>query len=262
MIKDSYNLIEKIKLASGFNYEGIEPWLYEIDNTKDILNCCKDYNIEIPSLEVIQGYMEKDLGLLNILNENQIFDKIKQQFEIADQINAQYLIITPPFSHRGYNNCWKASVERYVELYDFCIKNFHCKPALEFMGQTKLINNFDKCVNFLNDIKCEDAKIIIDSYHLWRGGSDMNDFKNFNTEHIALFHISDACKDIVKELHRDRDRVLPLDGQIDLFSFAQTIKKINYNGYISVGVYNPSIAECSSDYVLRETKRRLDILFN
>ena len=59
----------------------------------------------------------------------------------------------------------------------------------------------------------------------------------------------------------DRDRVMPLDGQIDLKLFSETVKSMQYDGYINLGVYNKKLWDENPLEVARLGITRLRILF-
>jgi len=264
MISDHYNLLEKIKMANKAGFNGVEPWVYEASNkcvVEDSVKYCKDYNMSIPSLQSIVGFMELDGGLMNVGNsELEIFEECKKRLEIADLLNAEYMICGVPNNHRGFNVSWEDSVKRYSELNSFCVKNFKCKLTVEFMGQTSLINTYQKCLNFLNDIS-QKSYMVVDAYHIWKTGGDMDCFKKCNLGDISVMHISNADKNIERKLHRDRDRVLLNEGQINLKLFANTVKQIKYNNFINVGVYNSDKTSQDVKKFLEQTLKDLHQLF-
>ena len=239
MFSSKLDIFEKIKISSMAGFEGIEPWINEIENEnpKDIVKCMSDNKISITTITGLFGWFENDGQLMNVTDDRHaITDECKRRLELGAKINCPYAVSTTSFSHRNHFANWQQGIDRYSELIDIG-KSIGCMPTLEFIGQTSQINNFFLCEKFLKDVKKE-SKMIIDSYHLWRGGGSTDDFKNYDPNKISVFHISDANKNIPRTQHMDRNRVMPLDGQIDLMLFARTIKKINYNGFVNIGVYN------------------------
>jgi 2-keto-myo-inositol isomerase len=66
----------------------------------------------------------------------------------------------------------------------------------------------------------------------------MDSFKDIPLDKIALLHISDATNDFQRNKYKDRNRVMPGDGIIDLKKFCNIAKEKNFQGDISLGVYN------------------------
>lgn len=262
MLPPSQNIFEKIKTASNAGFHGIEPWLTEIENQnpKDIINCCRDYGIIIPTIEQIRGWFENDGELMGVNDDHlQIMNECKRRMELAAAIEAEWIIATPAFSHRKHYGSWEQGVDYFRELIEIG-KKIGCKPTIEFMGQTAQINNFNLCEKFIEDVGAG-ATMVIDAYHLWRGGGTVYDFERFTPEKISVLHISDADKTIQRIHHMDRNRVMPLDGQIDLIGFAKTAEKINYYGFVNIGVYNKLLWEMQPQTVAEDSIKRLNTLF-
>ena len=242
MYNQDLGILEKIKIAAKSGFDAIEPWIYELENInlKDVVNCCKDYNIKVSSVEVLYGWFENDGGLMGVENNHQsIMDECKRRIEISKNIESKFIIAAPSFSHRGFTANWEQGVNYFKEILDLG-KSMGCIPSIEFMGQTEQIKTFELCKSFINDVG-NDATMIIDAYHCWKSGGSVYDFDGFDKDRISVLHISDADKNIKREDHMDRNRVMILDGQIDLMGFAKTAKKIGFDGFVNVGVYNKSL---------------------
>ncbi len=263
MISPELNIFQKIKIVAKHGFQAIEPWISEIENEnpKDIVKVCNDYNVSIPTVEQIRGWFENDGGLMGVSdNHIEIMDECKRRMHLCASINAKWIIATPSFSHRNYFASWQQGIDYFNELIDIG-RNVGCLPSIEFMGQTAQINTFEKCRDFLKNVSSQ-GTMIIDAYHLWKSGGLLDAFKNYDTEKISVFHISDANKNISREKHMDRNRVLPLDGQIDLYKFADTVKNLNYFGFINAGVYNKKLWESDIDIMLRNLYERFQLLFS
>ena len=241
MMSPSLRIFDKIKIASKNNFLGIEPWINELEheNCKDVLSCCKDYGIEICTVEQICGWFENDGELMGVTDDHyHILEECKRRMSICASLECKWIIATPAFSHRNHFSSWEQGVVYFNELWNIG-KEIGCLPTIEFMGQTKQINNFSKCEKFLKDV--DKGTMIIDAYHLWKSGGQMDEFINFDKEKISAFHISDADKNISRENHMDRNRVMPTDGQIDLYKFAEAVKSTGFNGFVNAGVYNKKL---------------------
>lgn len=262
MFSDNLNVFEKIKIASMAGFDGIEIWYYEIrnQNLSDIKKCLNDFNIKPTTLIGLSGWFENDGELMNVTDdEKEIFEECKKRINAATQIGCPYIIAVPSFSHRNHFASWQDGLNRYKKILELG-KSIGCKPTMEFIGQSYQINNFFDCKKFLHDLY-EDATMVIDSYHLWRGGGSMDNFHDYDKNKISFFHISDADKNIERTKHRDRDRVLPLDGRLDLNLFAKTIKNINYNGFVNLGVYNKYLWELDQLEMAKHSLEKMKKIF-
>jgi sugar phosphate isomerase/epimerase len=59
----------------------------------------------------------------------------------------------------------------------------------------------------------------------------------------------------------DRNRVMPMDGKIDLKKFADNVKKIGFDGFVNIGVYNQKLWSINPLELCVDSIRRLRELF-
>ena len=263
MFSPELDIFDKIKIASNNNFIGIEPWIDELEhkNIKDIKKCCEDFNVQIPSVQNINGWFENDGDLMGVSdNHEDIILECKKRMELCVSINSKWIVAAPAFSHRNHFGSWEQGVNYFNELLKIG-KEMGCLPSIEFIGQTKQINNFEKCKKFIEDVNSE-GTMIIDSYHLWKSGGSMEDFLNYDKNKISVLHISDADKNIDRKSHMDRNRVMPLDGQIDLRKFASVAKSIGFDGFVNAGVYNKKLWELDANEVCKDLHDRLTLIFS
>ena len=61
------------------------------------------------------------------------------------------------------------------------------------------VDTFLKCKKFIDDVNSE-GTMIIDSYHLWKSGGETDDFLGYDKNKISVLHISDADKNINRQI--------------------------------------------------------------
>ena len=262
MLNPDLDLFEKIKIASVSGFQGIEPWINEFEFVckKDLVKCLNDYGVEVPTSIAIKGYFENDGDLMGVEdNHLVIFNECLRRIELSVEIGAKFIVAIPALSNRNHFTTYQQSISYYEKLLELG-ERIGCNPTLEFIGTTKQIYNFELCEKFLDNFVSKPT-MVIDAYHIWRGNGHMDDFLNFDARRVSCFHISDADKMIDREIHRDRDRVMPLDGKIDLHKFAENVKKIGYTGFISAGVYNPNLWNMDQYEMARKCRESLKNLF-
>lgn len=245
----------KIEIAAKAGYDAIEPWIKEIDEfitrggtLKEIKDCLDTNNIVISSVEQLVGWWELDGDLMSVADDhNAILEECKRRLAICDELDGRYLIMTPTFSHREHYATIEQGVKYYQELLSLGYKTI---PTIEFMGQTGQIDTIEKCIDFIN--KVGNAKMVVDAYHLWRGGGKIEDFRKATKDQISVLHISDCNPLISRKHHWDRNRVMPGDGGIDLKLFIQIAKELDYDGFLNIGVYNQSLWSRNPHEVAKE----------
>jgi sugar phosphate isomerase/epimerase len=84
-----------------------------------------------------------------------------------------------------------------------------------------------------------DGTIILDVFHIYRGGSAIDDLKKIPGDRVAIFHFNDAPGSPAREQQTDADRVYPGDGVAPLEDILRTLKESGYRGVISLELFNP-----------------------
>lgn len=248
---DKNSLEDKILIASKTGWGSVELWIDDIDCKKltHICSILNDNNLTVSSMEKLDGWFENDGGLMGVKNDHKsIMDECKRRMEITAELGCKYIIACPSFSHRGFKAELTQGVDHFCEMLEIG-RTIGVLPTIEFMGQTAQINTIDKCLEFLQHVDDPDAKMVIDAYHLWKGQS-FDKFTSEHLKHVSVLHVSDANPNIDISEHRDRDRIMPGDGCIDLNTFAEKTK--DFNGHVCIGVYNPIFWE-QDPYMVAQT---------
>ena len=88
-----------------------------------------------------------------------------------------------------------------------------------------------------------DCTIVLDPFHIYRGGGEIEDMEGIPGEKIAVFHFNDAPAQPARAEQSDADRVYPGDGILDLGKMIAILKDAGYAGVISLELFNPSYWE-------------------
>jgi 2-keto-myo-inositol isomerase len=207
-------------------FDGLELWTDEID--KDTPALLKDHNLEVVSVIGLKGWFELHGGLMNVRDQD-IFDECERRIIKAASVGAKYIVAVPSRSDVPAYATWQEGIDNFWRITEIG-KRYNVQIALEFVGGSKQVNTVAKAKSFLHGTS---AAFLLDTYHFWRGDSKLADLEGLN---VDLLHISDANPAIPRETHRDRDRLMPGDGIIDIRSI---IAALNYDGPVALGVYNP-----------------------
>jgi sugar phosphate isomerase/epimerase len=255
---DSCSLEEKVSAISGASYDGIELWLKDLVG-REVSECKRiisDSGLSIPTCIKIAGWFEGDGSQMELSSNDRtkIMDECKRRIELGAEVGAEYIIAIPARDDRGYYADMKEGAEYFNQLLEFG-KSVGCEPTIEFMGQTSQIKTIDSCLNFLSLV--DGGKMVVDAYHIWRGGDSFSSMKKLSLDDISILHISDRNPSIDRLSHKDSDRVMPGDGDIDLKNFISEAKNLGFKGYISIGVYNPQNWDRDPNEVSNEAIKKL-----
>ena len=132
--------------------------------------------------------------------------------------------------------------ENYRELLELG-REFGVKPAMEFLGFVDGVNQVKHAWEVMEVADHPDSTIVLDPFHIYRGGGEIEDIKGIPGEKIAVFHFNDAPAEPARAEQSDADRVYPGDGILDLGQMISIVTDAGYTGVISLELFNPSYWE-------------------
>ncbi|MEW6358795.1 MAG: sugar phosphate isomerase/epimerase [Planctomycetota bacterium] len=234
------SLMDKIAIAGECGYEAIELWINDIDeyvkgggSIRDVNKALADNNLSVPTIIALHGW----LGSTGAEHREAIKDA-KRRLAIGEQVGAQYAISSPP---RAKVDMGGAGAQ-YRELLDLA-KGLRIKPAMEFLGFVPTVCTIKAAWKIVCDAGHPDGSIIMDPFHVFRGGGSIEEMDPIPGDKIAVFHFNDAPATKPRAEQSDADRVFPGDGILDLADMIARLKGKNYKGAISLELFNPTYWE-------------------
>lgn len=238
MCIDTSSLDDKIKSIAQAGFDSIELWTKDVKNVKELKKKLNDLQLIPAEMAKIEGWFELDGSLMGVEdNKISIIDECKRRIEITAELGCPYIVAVPSRNDRGRFQSIEKGAEIYNELLEIG-RSFNVCPTLEFIGQSTQINNIEKTLNFLKIVNNDFAKIVVDIFHIWRSGDEIESFLKVPVEKISLLHLHDVSKEYSREVYKDRHRIMPGDGILDITKFIQIAKEKNFVGDVSLGVYN------------------------
>jgi len=127
--------------------------------------------------------------------------------------------------------------ERFRDL-DAIGRETGVKPILEFWGMAPRLSRLAEAVYVAAATGIRDIQILVDVYHLYKGGSGHAAVGLLNGSAIGTVHLNDYPADPPRETIGDVDRVFPGDGIAPMDPFLQDIHAAGYRGRLSLELFN------------------------
>lgn len=232
------SLEEKINVAHKAGYDAIEPWIgdlekYEKDggNLKELGAKIKETGLFVPNIIGLWDCMPMD---------DQAFkDSLpatKERMRMSAAIGSKHVAAIPVPDREDFDV--ETGIRRYKELLNIGREEYGIIVAFEFVGFFKGIHRFGEAAGIAIDIDDRDACLIMDTFHLYRGGSGFNGIKHINADFIADFHWNDVSASTPRNELGDKDRIYPGDGILPLVQLLKDLDSINYRGPLSLELFN------------------------
>jgi sugar phosphate isomerase/epimerase len=232
------SLIEEIDLAANAGYGAIEPWIGEIEvyregggSLVDLKNRIADAGLTVASAIgfaqwIVDDPQERAKGL----------EQAKRDMELVAAIGGG-MIAAPPMGYQdktGLDLC--AAAERYAELVEVG-RRAGVIPQVEVWGFSKTLSRLGEAMFIAAESGCADAGLLLDVYHLHKGGSGYDTLNLINGNAIRIFHVNDYPGMLRTEL-TDAHRLYPGDGIAPIRQILQTLSDIGSAAFLSVELFN------------------------
>ncbi len=106
-------------------------------------------------------------------------------------------------------------------------------------GTNPFIFSMPRTLAFINKVDVPTVGLILDSLHCYTASVQESDIAALSASQIVHTHLSDVNKGKGPSGARADERILPGEGEIDLFGFMRGLRETAYQGYVAVEVIAP-----------------------
>lgn len=232
-------LEEKIALVSTAGYQGIEPWVREVDDyvtrggsLASLKKLFEDAGLEVVSLIAFFEWAVDDES-----RRNAGFEEARRVMDMAFQLGCGR-IAAPPSGLVDVEPLDVGGVaERYRALLELGTQ-FGVVPVLEFWGIAKSLGCLSEAAAVAMETGRDDACILIDIFHMYKHGSPFEGLSMIEGTGVGLVHMNDYPSDPPRNTIKDAQRVFPGDGVAPLDSILGTLYRNGYRGMLSLELFN------------------------
>jgi sugar phosphate isomerase/epimerase len=113
-------------------------------------------------------------------------------------------------------------------------------PILEMWGSSHNLKKISQVLYVTAQSGHKDARILLDAFHIYKGGSSLDSLQFVGKPAIEIFHINDYPSGIPPAKIFEPDRVYPGDGIAPLKDMLSAIKNPENSVILSLEVFNQS----------------------
>ena len=111
-------------------------------------------------------------------------------------------------------------------------------PQLEMWGFSKNLSRVSDVMYVALESGHPSAKVLLDVFHLYKGGSDIDTLPLISNSAIEILHVNDYPANLPSSAITDADRIYPGDGVAPVRRILQILKKPTRPLVISLEVFN------------------------
>jgi sugar phosphate isomerase/epimerase len=233
------DLVTEVDIAARAGYQGFEPWIGEIDtyvkgggSLKELAKRITDKGMTV---EDAIGFAEWIVD--DDTRRKKGLDEARRCMDLVQQLGGKRLA-APPAGARDVPIDLRRAAERYRALLDIGDK-MGIVPQVELWGFTTSMNRLGECVQVAIEADHPKACVLVDVYHLYKGGSSWQGLRLLNAVALGVFHFNDYPADLPRDKIVDAQRVYPGDGIAPLKTLVRDLYKIGFRGMLSLELFNP-----------------------
>ncbi|HET6250864.1 MAG TPA: sugar phosphate isomerase/epimerase family protein [Tepidisphaeraceae bacterium] len=233
-------IVEQLDVASKVGFKAVEPWIGDIHDylkkggtTKDLAKRIGDLGLSVVDAIgfdewIVDDEQRRAKGL----------EALKRDMDMLAEIGGKR-IAAPPI---GANNAKDPLLdlhkvaERYLAVLELGDKA-GIQPLVELWGSSRNLSRLGDVAFVAIETRHPKASMLLDLYHLHKGGSDFTGLHLLNGAALHVIHTNDWPNLPIEKL-TDAHRVFPGDGVAPLGEIFRTLRDTGFRGYLSLELFN------------------------
>ena len=232
-------IVKVVEIAAQAGYHGIEPWINEIDDyvkeggsLKDLAKRIADSGLSVESAIgfarwIVDDDHERAKGL----------EEARRTMDLVAQLGGKRIAAPPAgATDKPGLDLFKAA-ERYHKLLEIGAE-IGVAPQLEVWGFSKNLSRLGEAVLVAVESAHPQACLLLDIYHIYKGGSSFDGLKLLGGRGMHVFHVNDYPAEPPRNKIADADRVYPGDGFAPLKQIFGDLRDAGFRGMLSLELFN------------------------
>lgn len=248
-------LADEVDLVARLGYDGIEPWIGEIEKHVADGGSLADLRKQIEDAGIA---VESAIGFANWIVDDEAqraagVEQLKRDMDLLRQIGGTRIAAPPVGAHQGDAPVIDllTIAERYHHILDVG-RDIGVTPQLEVWGFSKNLSRLGETMFVAVESGHPDAIILPDIYHLFRGGSPFEGVGLIAGNAIKVLHLNDYPGGRPHTEYNDSDRVFCGDGVAPIRDVLTMLKANGCECALSLELFNRDYWQRPAEDVARE----------
>jgi 2-keto-myo-inositol isomerase len=230
---------KELEVAAKAGYGSVEIWINTLQDYLKTGGTLADAKRIIDDLGI---KVEDAIGFATWIVDDETarakaLDQLKMEMEQLAQIGCPRVAAPPMGATTGASLDLAKVAERYRTILELGDKT-GVVPHLELWGFSKNLSRVGEILYVAVESGHPSARVLMDVYHLHKGGSGMDAVKDVGKPLVEIFHINDYPATPPKETITDADRVYAGDGVAPLKDLLISLKNPEKPVILSFEVFN------------------------
>ena len=254
---DGATILDMIDTTADAGYDGIEPWVAELDAWVDGGGTLAQVKARAD---------ERGLSIVNLIGfpewavpeddrRAKGFEEAARCFQIAEDLGCP-CVAAPPFGIHDRNVDLLPVTERFAELVDLAAES-GVTPLLEYWGIAQTLGRTGEVLMIAAECGRPGVQLLADVFHMYKGSGHHVGFEHFGAGRLGLVHVNDYPASPTRADITDADRVYPGDGLAPWPQIVASLKTIGFTGMLSLELFNEAYWAQGPTVVAREGLAKL-----
>lgn len=206
-------IVKEAEVASQAGFQAIEPWVSDLDqfrkgggSLKELRRRLGDLGLVVASAITFPQWIAEDRAA-----REKGLEQAKRDMDLVAQVGGTRMA-TPP---AGATNEPALALPQVAERYRQLLQagdQVGVLPLLELWGFSATLHRLGEVAYVLAECGHPKAAAVLDTFHIYKGGSEFTGLRLFNADTLPVFHVNDYPANPPRDQVGDGDRVMPGDG--------------------------------------------------
>ncbi|MET0290212.1 MAG: sugar phosphate isomerase/epimerase family protein [Pseudoxanthomonas sp.] len=246
----------KLTAAARAGFAQVELWQQDMDGCSqdEMLRILSDGSLALTDVQVLLDFDGASDG-----TRVGKYHEAEQLLVLAGQLGAPAVLVPANTA----SDCDAQKVMRDLRWLCRRADQIGLRVAYEGMAWSRFNSTIPSAWRQIEEVGAGNLDLVVDAFHLFAAGRQLDDLRGVPVERIALVQLSDAVSQPlagqVKQQARHQ-RCLPGQGIWPLGELVQALAQMGYRGPVGLEVFNDDLKARDPDQVAREAWQRLDAL--
>lgn len=241
-------LREELEVARDAGYRSVEIWF---DRLADYARSADGKGFDNGKLKELRKFtdsegltIESAIGFASWIVDDDGrraagVEELKRQAEALAILGAK--CVAAPAAGANERIELSKVADRYQTILEEC-EPFGVRPLLELWGPSPALSRISDGLAICAETERSDAALLLDVYHLYRGGNSFAALSLIAGGALPIFHVNDYPATPEREKLTDGDRVFPGDGAAPWRQIISTLARNGFDGVFSFEIFNRDYA--------------------
>ncbi|WP_273565513.1 sugar phosphate isomerase/epimerase family protein [Maribacter halichondriae] len=229
---------KQIDLVGKAGFDGIELWMRDIKAYVDaggslasLKEKLKSYNLVLENIIAFSKWCSDEAS-----ERKEALDLMRSEMSMIAELGGHYFAAPV----QGIEKIDPTKLEEYAQRYRAVLEvgdEVGVIPLIELWGMGAL-HKVSDCAQIVIGSKHPKAAMLLDFYHVHRGGNSWATIDTLNAGRLPVIHMNDYPGSPQASLLTDADRILPGEGVCPFDEVLPKLYKAGFRGGLSVELFN------------------------